>query len=172
MKLAHADCRPPGHERSVQLTHETDHSVADYVSMKAWRDAKLERYPVHPGGGCRIARHGTYGRKTPSGLRVVRYYCPDARLTLSLLPQFVAAGMAGTLQSVEDCAAAFEVEAVGSGNMLTWVYRNVSGGAGRTFPVCAGFLRILPTGAHPRCDASGGCGVQLGWLLVLSSPAP
>lgn len=110
MKLARADCRPPGHGRSVQLIHKTALSVADYVSTKAWRDAKLERCPVHPDGGCRFARHGTYGRKTPSGLRVARYHCPDAGMTFSLLPQFMAAGMPGTLQSVEDCAAAFEAQ--------------------------------------------------------------
>ena len=94
----------------MQLIHKTALSVTDYVSTKAWRDAKLERCPVHPDGGCRFARHGTYGRKTPSRLRVARYYCPDAGMTFSLLPQFMAAGMPGTLQSVEDCAAAFEAE--------------------------------------------------------------
>ena len=94
----------------MQLIHETALSVTEYVITKGWRDAKLERCPVHPGGGCRFARHGTYGRKTPSGLRVARYYCPDARMTFSLLPQFMAAGMAGTLQDIEGCAAAFEAQ--------------------------------------------------------------
>ncbi len=94
----------------VQLIHETDLSAEDYVSTQAWRDAKLERCPNHPDGGCRFARHGTYGRKTPTGLRVARYYCPDTPMTFSLLPQFMAAGMAGTLHAVEDSVAAVESE--------------------------------------------------------------
>ena len=94
----------------VQLIHETDLSAEDYVSTQAWRDAKLERCPNHSDGGCRFARHGTYGRKTPTGLRVARYYCPDTPMTFSLLPQFMAAGMAGTLHAVEDSAAAVESE--------------------------------------------------------------
>ena len=43
----------------------------------------LERCLMHPDGGCRFARHGIYGRKTPSGLRGARYYFPDVRMTSS-----------------------------------------------------------------------------------------
>ena len=78
----------------MQLIHETDLSAEEYVSTQAWRDAKLERCPNHPDGGCRFARHGTYARKTPVGLKVARYYCPDSPMTFSLLPRFMAAGMA------------------------------------------------------------------------------
>ena len=38
-----------------------------YVRAEAWRDATLERGPNHPHGGCSLARHGTYARKTPRG---------------------------------------------------------------------------------------------------------
>ena len=90
----------------MQLNHETGLSAVDYVSTQAWKDAKLASCPNHPGRGCRFARHGTYGRRTPFGLRIARYCCPDSQMTLSLLPQCMAAWMAGTLQSVEDSVAA------------------------------------------------------------------
>ncbi len=90
----------------MQLNHETGLSTEDYVRTQAWTDAKLASCPNHPGRGCRFSRHGTYGRKTPFGLRIARYYGPDSQMTLSLLPQFMAAWMAGTLQSVEDSVAA------------------------------------------------------------------
>ncbi len=95
---------------SVQLLYKTDLSAEEFISTQAWHDAKLSCCPMHPDGGCRFARHGSYGRKTPSGLRIARYYCPDSSMTFSLLPQFMAAGMAGTLQSVEDSVAAFEAD--------------------------------------------------------------
>ena len=95
----------------VQLLYKTDLSAGDYISTEAWRDAKLARCPNHPGGGCRFARHGSYGRKTPAGVRIARWYCPDSHMTFSLLPQFMAAGLPGALQPVEDCAA--EAEAHG-----------------------------------------------------------
>ena len=92
----------------MQLIHETDLSADAYTSTQAWKGARLARCPNHPDGGCRFARHGTYGRKTPAGIRIARHYCPDSQTTFSLLPQFLAAGMPGTLQSVEDAVAAAE----------------------------------------------------------------
>ena len=52
---------------SVQLLYKTDLSAEEFISTQAWRDAKLSCCPIHPDGGCRFARHGSYGRKTPSG---------------------------------------------------------------------------------------------------------
>ncbi len=95
----------------VQLIHETDLSAEEYVSTQAWRGAKLERCPRHPGGGCRFGRHGTYGRKYPDGMRIARHYCRDTPETFSMLPQFMAAGVAGTLDTIEEGAAAVESEA-------------------------------------------------------------
>ncbi|MCY4138337.1 MAG: hypothetical protein OXF56_08755, partial [Rhodobacteraceae bacterium] len=60
----------------------------------------------HPDGGCRFARHGTYARKTPVGLEIARYYCPDSPMTFNLLPQFMPAGMAGTLPDTTPKASA------------------------------------------------------------------
>ncbi|MDE0113167.1 MAG: hypothetical protein OXI87_12485 [Albidovulum sp.] len=74
----------------VQLLYKTDLSANGYVNTRAWRDAKLDCCPRHPGVGCRIARLDIYGRKTPSGLRIARYYCRDSRTTFSNLPHFMA----------------------------------------------------------------------------------
>ncbi len=95
----------------VQLIHETDLSAEEYVSTQARRGAKLERCPRHPGGGCRLGSHGTCGRKYPDGMRIARHYCRDTPETFSMLPQFMAAGVAGTLDAIEEGAAAAESEA-------------------------------------------------------------
>ena len=69
---------------SVGITNKPQSTTAeDYVTTCGWRDAKLEHCPDHEHGGCRLARHGTYCRKTPAGFRVARYYCPDAHRTYS-----------------------------------------------------------------------------------------
>ena len=110
MKVARTDSRPSGRGRIlVQLLYKLQSTTAEeYVSTRGWRDAKLEHCPDHEHGGCRLARHGTYRRKTPAGCRVARYYCPDAHRTFSLLPEFMAAGVPGTLQSIEDSVVAVE----------------------------------------------------------------
>ncbi len=66
-----------------------------------WREASLERCPLHPHGGCGFARHGTYPRCSPPGTLIARYYCPRARRTFSLLPDCLAARLPGTLAEVE-----------------------------------------------------------------------
>ncbi len=70
--------------------------------------ARLERCPNHPRGGCSLARHGTYGRKTTRGARIARWYCPESRTTFSLLPDCLAARLPGTLDALEEAAAAAE----------------------------------------------------------------
>ncbi len=57
-----------------------------------------------------MARHGTYGRVEPAGVRVARWYCPTARETFSLLPDFLAARLRGSLDEVERAVARAEVE--------------------------------------------------------------
>ena len=37
----------------------------------------------------------------PAGIRVARYRCPTARVTISLLPDFLASRLSGTLDEVE-----------------------------------------------------------------------
>ena len=61
----------------MQLRYETGLTGEQYVTARAWREARLERCPKHPHGGCSLARHGTYERKTPQGVRVARWYCPE-----------------------------------------------------------------------------------------------
>ena len=81
----------------------------DYVATQAWRSASLETCPVH-GIGCRsLVRHGTYSRYTPFGpAKIVRYYCPRAPRTFSLLPDCFAAGLSGTLSDLEAAVEATE----------------------------------------------------------------
>ena len=55
-----------------QLTSE------EYIRQRAWQSATLKRCPMHPAGGCGIARHGAYERKQPEGVWVPRWYCREA----------------------------------------------------------------------------------------------
>ena len=66
------------------------------------------RCPNHPGGGCALARHGTYARKTPPGKRIARWYCPESHTSFSLLPDCLAARLPGILAELEEAAAAAE----------------------------------------------------------------
>ena len=92
----------------LQIRYETKLSAGSYASTRAWRDASLARCPNHPDGGCSFARHGTYGRKTPAGVRITRYYCPESHTTFSLLPDCLAARTPGTLDGIEEAVVAFE----------------------------------------------------------------
>jgi len=85
----------------VQLRFKTNLTSERYVSEKAWQDATLERCPLHPYGGCSLARHGTYERKKPAGTQVARWYCPEGHTTFSLLPDCLAARLSGSLHDVE-----------------------------------------------------------------------
>ena len=94
----------------VQIIFKTDLSAEKYVSTTAWVDAKLEVCPKHPDGGCGYHRNGTYRRQAPRGIKgdfkVARYYCRKSQTTFSLLPQFMAAQTPGTLDEIENVAAA------------------------------------------------------------------
>jgi hypothetical protein len=85
----------------VQLRFESDLTGEEYVSQQAWRNASLRRCPLHPEGGCGLARHGTYERRSPPGTRIARWYCPKGHRTFSLLPDCLAARMPGTLAEIE-----------------------------------------------------------------------
>ena len=96
---------------AVQLDWNLSLSGEEYVTTQAWRGARLDRCPEHPGGGCRFARHGAYRRKTRWGdARIPRWYCPDAHRTWSLLPRCFAARLPGTLDELEAAALAAETE--------------------------------------------------------------
>ena len=80
-----------------------------YVSTQAWRQAKLDRCPLHPRGGCSLARHGTYVRKTWWGnAHIARWYCREAHTSFSLLPDCFAARLPGTLNDLEEAVLVAE----------------------------------------------------------------
>ena len=90
----------------MQLRYQTGLTGEQYVSTAAWRDARLDRCPLHPrGGSCSLARHGTYRRKKPAGALIARWYCPQSHTTFSLLPDCLAARLPGTLQELEAVVA-------------------------------------------------------------------
>ena len=53
-------------------------------------------------------RHGTYPRRTPTGMRIARYYCPTAHATVSLLPDCLASHFPGALDPIEQVVATVE----------------------------------------------------------------
>ncbi len=92
----------------VQLRFAYANTGEEYVKRKDWQQATLSRCPLHPQGGCRFARHGTYTRVSPPGTLITRYYCPDGHRTFSLLPDCYAARLSGQLSEVEALVRAVE----------------------------------------------------------------
>lgn len=85
----------------MQLRFATDISIEQYIEEEAWKDAKLDQCPLHPEGGCKFAKHGTYSRKSPDGTKIARWYCPDGRTTFGLLPDCLSSRLPGTLMEAE-----------------------------------------------------------------------
>lgn len=100
--------RPPCGPWPVQLVHQTGLTGEAYVSKQAWKQASLLVCPLHEEGGCGFTRHGTYGRVKPAGMRVARWYCHAGKTTISLLPDFMAARLPGTLAKVEETVVTVE----------------------------------------------------------------
>ncbi len=94
--------------RQVQLRDPSKLTSEEYIKQKAWRNASLERCPLHPEGGCGMARHTPYERVEPAGMFVGRWYCKEAHTTISLLPDCLASRLSSTLAEVEEVAAAVE----------------------------------------------------------------
>ena len=94
----------------MQLRYDTQLTVAEYLSTKAWEKATLSSCPNHPKGGCSLARHGTYTRKCGRGriAHIARWYCADSHTTFSLLPDCLAARQPGSLKQLEQIAVAIE----------------------------------------------------------------
>ena len=90
------------------LRFQTGLTSEEYVSREAWREASLPYCPNHRQGGCSLARHGTYERKTPPGTRIARWYCRESHTTFNLLPDCLAARLPGTLQALEDAVVVAE----------------------------------------------------------------
>ena len=97
-------CQPCA-PRPVQLRDPSSLTSEAYVAERAWQKARLLQCPRHPRGGCRFARHGTYPRQTPAGMRIARYYCPTAHETFSLLPDSLACRFPGDLDDLERVVA-------------------------------------------------------------------
>ena len=89
----------------MQIPLRTQSSTEAYIAGHEWRDACLPACPLHPSGGCSFARHGSYARVTPQGVRVARWYCPEGHQTFSLLPDFLASRLPGLLTDIEIAAA-------------------------------------------------------------------
>jgi hypothetical protein len=85
----------------VQLRFACDYTGEEYVREQGWLKASLPCCPLHPRGGCGLARHGTYARVSPPGTLIARWYCPEGRCTFSLLPDWFAARLKGGLCEVE-----------------------------------------------------------------------
>lgn len=88
--------------QSLQIPLHTSLSPEVYVASRGWKLAQLPVCPLHPAGGCGMARHGSYARAKPSGIRVARWYCPRGHRTFSLIPDFLAARLPGLLTEVEE----------------------------------------------------------------------
>lgn len=99
-----ARCLPCA-SRPVQLRDPRSLTSEAYVAERAWQKARLSHCPRHPQGGCRFARHGTYQRKTPTGMQITRYYCRTAHETFSLLPDALASRFPGDLDDLERVVA-------------------------------------------------------------------
>ena len=98
----------PCASRPVQLRDPSSLTSEAYLAQRAWQHASLPHCPRHPAGGCGFARHGTYPRQTPTGMRIRRYYCPAAHETFSLLPDCLASRFPGDLDDLERVVAQVE----------------------------------------------------------------
>jgi hypothetical protein len=93
----------------VQLRFETTLTFDEYVTQRGWEQASLPGCPLcAPGTTCGFQRLGTYIRKVPAIAYVTRFYCPEQHTTFGLLPDFYASRMPGTLDAIEETAAAVE----------------------------------------------------------------
>lgn len=149
----------------MQVLFETGLTSEQYISRQGWREARLPVCPMHPGGGCGYARHGTYERKRPSVMYVARWYCRQAHTTISLLPQFMAARLPGTMaelekvvavaeqaRSLEKAANQLRTDDVALASAMRWVRRRVRA-AHRNLVVVLGLRPDLFGGVTPTVTA-------------------
>ncbi len=148
----------------MQLRYQCSLTSKAYVNQQAWRNATLERCPLHPKGGCRFTRHGTYPRVFPPGARIARWYCRRALCTFSLLPDCLAARLCGDLAEVEGVVGAVEqaesLEAactllrptIELPGVLRWVRRRVRA-IHEALNILIGLMPESFAGCEPRLDA-------------------
>lgn len=166
---------PPG-RWPVQLRFDSGYTSEQYINRQAWRSASLTRCPNHPHGGCSLARHGTYGRKTPAGVQVARWYCPESHTTFSLLPDCLASRLPGTLSDLEHVVAVAEAspslaaaanvlrtDAIELPGALRWVRRRIAL-VHRCLLLLIGLLPDHLAGCPPEINA---CRGRLGSSAVL-----
>ncbi len=92
----------------VQLVWTNPPTDTRYVTDRAWERATLECCPFHDDGRCGLQRLGSYPRVWPVGARVARFWCPLAATSISLLPDFLAARISGSIDEVEAVVDAVE----------------------------------------------------------------
>jgi len=149
----------------VQLRFHSGHTSEDYVTLQLWRSASLPHCPLHPKGGCGLARHGTYPRVDPPGTRIARWYCSQGHCTFSLLPDHLAARFSGTLTDIEAVVAAVErapsVEAAANAlrpdevtlaTALRWIRRRVRV-VHSVLTIIVGLLPDLCIGSSPTVQS-------------------
>ena len=143
----------------VQLRFDTGLAGDEYVTRELWRSATLAHCPLHPEGGCGIARHSPYERKTPPGTYIARWYCRRGHCTISLLPDHLAARFPGTLAEIERvldaadtrtaslqaCADALRPDPVSLPSATRWLRRRLA--AARPLLILAVTLLGLPSAA-------------------------
>lgn len=149
----------------MQLRFKTGLTSEQYVIRQAWRDASLDRCPLHPRGDCSFARHGSYERVNPPGVRIPRWYCPQGHRTFSLLADCFAARLPGSLLELEQVVAEVEhaksLEAVadrvrrdevGLPGAIRWARRRVK----RVHAILTTLIGLLPEfflGCQPTVGA-------------------
>ena len=149
----------------MQLRFHSGHTSEDYVTLQLWRSASLPHCPLHPKGGCGLARHGTYPRVDPPGTRIARWYCSQGHCTFSLLPDHLAARFSGTLTDIEAVVAAVErapsVEAAANAlrpdevtlaTALRWIRRRVRV-VHSVLTIIVGLLPDLCIGSSPTVQS-------------------
>jgi hypothetical protein len=85
----------------MQIRYPVEITLEEYIEQRSWEQAQLPCCPFHPAGECGLAKHGTYPRKVPQYCQVARWCCPEQKETISLLPDFFASRLPGTLNEVE-----------------------------------------------------------------------
>lgn len=86
----------------MQIRYNTRLTLKEYIKQEAWKQVSLDHCPLHPDKECTPSRHGYYIRQYPEPCKIARFICTVKRATISLLPDFFASRLPGTLNEVED----------------------------------------------------------------------
>ncbi len=160
----------------MQLRFATELTSEQYVTRQAWHEASLECCPLHPQGGCGLARHGTYERVNPPGTRIARWYCRQGHQTFSLLPDCLAARCSGTLvefeAAVNDSTAAPSLEAAAANwrleielpGVLRWLRRRCQA-VTALLVIVRGLMPAVFAGSAPTLNAFRSA-LNVEWVLL------